>query len=423
MTPAGTDDADGPNEMGSMASLLGAVAATGPAALAAGTVVDGEYRIDGALGAAAAWAWCTWPATPGSIATVAVKVAPRRRRRRCERLAREARRWRGCRTPTWSRCTTSARTAARSSSPWSWSTGGTLRDWLTREPRTWREIVRAVVAAGDGLAAAHAAGLVHRDFKPDNVLVGGDGRVRVTDFGLARAADASEPSPARPPARSWSTRQGHRRHAGVHGARATRRRRRRRPRRSVQLLRLVVGALFGARPSTARPRPRSRRDRVAARPARRRRASDDAAGAASSRRCLAPRAVRRSRGPLARSADALGGAGQIRGSPAPRRFLTSALALGVAGTTATVVRTSGAPRRRRAGVGAWQPTPRHAPRSTAPTPASRSRASPAPSIATPPTGRRSRSHHAWPTPARRGLDQRPTIAAPPAWPARPRSPP
>jgi tetratricopeptide (TPR) repeat protein len=64
--------------------------------------------------------------------------------------------------------------------------GGTLRAWLEAEPRTWREVVPMLRAAGAGLVAAHAAGLVHRDFKPENVIVGPDGRVRVMDFGLAR---------------------------------------------------------------------------------------------------------------------------------------------------------------------------------------------------------------------------------------------
>jgi tetratricopeptide (TPR) repeat protein/predicted Ser/Thr protein kinase len=63
--------------------------------------------------------------------------------------------------------------------------GSTLRGWLADTPRSWREIVALLVEVGAGLAAAHAAGLVHRDFKPENVLVGDDGRPRVGDFGLA----------------------------------------------------------------------------------------------------------------------------------------------------------------------------------------------------------------------------------------------
>jgi tetratricopeptide (TPR) repeat protein len=79
--------------------------------------------------------------------------------------------------------------------------GGTVVEWLDAEKRSWREILRVFLEAGRGLAAAHAAGLVHRDFKPNNVLVDRSGRVLVTDFGLAclEGRDAEPPvAPSRP---------------------------------------------------------------------------------------------------------------------------------------------------------------------------------------------------------------------------------
>lgn len=64
--------------------------------------------------------------------------------------------------------------------------GVTLDQWVASSPRTWEQVLEVFIAAGRGLAAAHAADIVHRDFKPQNVMIGKDGTVRVMDFGLAR---------------------------------------------------------------------------------------------------------------------------------------------------------------------------------------------------------------------------------------------
>lgn len=72
--------------------------------------------------------------------------------------------------------------------------GRDLASWLHARPRRWPEILDVFRAAGQGLAAAHRLGIIHRDFKPANVLVGEDGSVRVADFGLARALEHA-PSP------------------------------------------------------------------------------------------------------------------------------------------------------------------------------------------------------------------------------------
>ena len=70
--------------------------------------------------------------------------------------------------------------------------GGTLRSWAKAEKRTWRQILDLLVGVADGLASAHAVGILHRDIKPENVLVAKNGYAKLADFGLAKLAESTD---------------------------------------------------------------------------------------------------------------------------------------------------------------------------------------------------------------------------------------
>ena len=69
--------------------------------------------------------------------------------------------------------------------------GGTLKTWVRAGKRTWRQIVEMLSGPADGLAVAHAAGILHRDIKPDNILISQAGYAKLADFGLAKLAEGS----------------------------------------------------------------------------------------------------------------------------------------------------------------------------------------------------------------------------------------
>ena len=134
--------------------------------------------------------------------------------------------------------------------------GTTLTRWQAAPGRNWKEILRMYCAAGQGLHEAHTAGLVHRDFKPDNVLLGPDDRPRVADFGLARMQSDGQGRGNNAVTAVYRTVQVARRrnsgsgvtdagrhgagNAALHVAGAAPGRPRRQPQRSVQLLRRLV---------------------------------------------------------------------------------------------------------------------------------------------------------------------------------------
>ncbi len=70
--------------------------------------------------------------------------------------------------------------------------GGTLKDWGRAEKPTWRQIVELLVGVADGLAAAHSAAILHRDIKPDNILVAKNGYAKLADFGLAKLLEGAD---------------------------------------------------------------------------------------------------------------------------------------------------------------------------------------------------------------------------------------
>jgi tetratricopeptide (TPR) repeat protein len=171
--------------------LLAALAATPSAeVLPRRTLIDGQYRIERVLGEGGMGV--VYLARDIRLdREVAIKVGIERSAASIERLAREAVALAKLSHPNVVVLHEIGEIKGRSYVAMEYVAGGTARAWC--KGRGWREIVALYLAAGDGLAAAHAAGLVHRDFKPDNVLVGGDGRPRVADFGLARdESDAIE---------------------------------------------------------------------------------------------------------------------------------------------------------------------------------------------------------------------------------------
>jgi predicted Ser/Thr protein kinase len=154
----------------------------------------GRYRIERELGAGAIGAvYAAFdPDLERRIALKVLRQAAASDQAR-ERLLREARAMARLAHPNVVTVYEVGTTAGRDFIAMELIHGETLADWLRAARRSPAAILDAFLAAGRGLAAAHAAGIVHRDFKPRNVLRRRDGRIAVTDFGLARDAEDGVP--------------------------------------------------------------------------------------------------------------------------------------------------------------------------------------------------------------------------------------
>ena len=175
------------DDVGSLASEMVAVAATPAPALEVGTVVAGHFVIEAVAGRGGMGAvYCARDTRLGR--PVAIKLGLEARH--LERARREATALAKLAHPNVVTIYEIGEHEGQPFAAMELVTGGTARAWLAAAPRSWREIVALYTDAARGLMAAHEAGLVHRDVKPENILVGSDGRARVADFGLARDATA-----------------------------------------------------------------------------------------------------------------------------------------------------------------------------------------------------------------------------------------
>ncbi len=166
-----------------MASILGKLASTSNELLVRGTVIDEQFEIDRVLGHGAMGV--VYLAHDRRLdRDVAIKLAREKSPIAIARSSREAVALARLSHPNVVTIHQVGELDGRVYVAMEYVAGTTARAWVER--RSPREIIALYLAVGEGLAAAHAAGLVHRDFKPDNVLVGDDGRARVADFGLAR---------------------------------------------------------------------------------------------------------------------------------------------------------------------------------------------------------------------------------------------